>query len=218
MNRSLAVAIICIAHVARGDAPSIEGRLALGVRVSSTNDSDDVVYNDTSSARLAANGLIGVRVDRAVIGLHAGIATPLKFGSSPIADSGEVVAFTDSTIYPLDVGIGAELDAESGVWGSAWLGATVSFAHATSPAMHINAIDYTGDIPAASWSDRSTNLGFGIAVGYDFVKNEYGRIAGFLAIDSEGTGNIPSRTNNGSISYADGVTCRSLTLGVAFSL
>jgi hypothetical protein len=211
--------ITCVSGVSRADAPPIEGRIALGVRASSTSDSHyDFVVDDSSSVRLAADGMIGLRFGRVVVGLHAGVATPLRFFSSPQFDSGEIVASTNSTIYPLDLGLGAQLDAGAGVWVSAWLGTTASFTHASSPAAHISAIDFTGDIPAASWSDQSLSLGYGAAVGYDIVRNEYGRFAAVLAVESQGIGPIPIRYNNGGTgNEGESLTCRSITLGVAYA-
>jgi hypothetical protein len=211
--------ITSLSSASRADLPPIEGRIALGVRASSTSDTHyDFVVDDSSSVRLAADGMIGLRFGRIVVGLHAGIATPLRFSSSPEFDSGEVVASTNSTIYPLDLGLGAQLDAGGGVWVSAWLGATASFTHADSPAAHISAIDFTGDIPAASWSDQSLSLGYGAAVGYDIVRNDYGRFAAVVAVESQGIGSIPVRSNAGGTgTEGESLTCRSITLGVAYA-
>jgi hypothetical protein len=41
--------------------------------------------------------------------------------------------------------------------------------------MHISAIDFTGDIPATSWSDRTTSLGYRASIGYDVLTSENGR-------------------------------------------
>jgi hypothetical protein len=210
--------ITCIARIAHGDAPSIAGHIALGARASSTSDAGyGVVFDDTSSVRVATEGLIGLRFGRVVVGLHAGIATPLKFSSSPQYDSGEQVASTTSTIYPFDLGLGVQVDAGGGVWLAAWLGATVSVTRASSPAMHVSAIDFTGDIPAASWSDRTTNLGFGVAVGYDFLQNQYGRVAGLVTLESQAIGPIPIRSNSGSTGYeSESQASRSITIGIAY--
>lgn len=210
--------IACLAQIAHADAPPIKGHASLGARASATTDSRyDVVFDDTAPVRLAVDGGVGLRFGRTVAGLRAGIATPLRFYSSPLYDSGERVASTTSSIYPLDLGLGAQLDAGAGFWFSGWLGVTLAFTRATSPAQHINAIDFTGDIPAQSWSDRSTSLGFGAAVGYDILANPHGRFAALLAFDSQGIGKIPLRQNKGQVSSVpDDLTCRSITLGVAY--
>ena len=94
----------------------------------------------------------------------------------------------------------------------------MAFTQATSPATHINAIDFTGDIPAASWSDHTTSLGYGAALGYDIVRNEHGRFAAVVAIESQGIGAIPVRANNGATSTEpEALTCLSITLGVAYA-
>ncbi|HTL33676.1 MAG TPA: hypothetical protein VL326_11145 [Kofleriaceae bacterium] len=219
MRRSWALlGIACLARIAHADVPPIEGHVSLGARASAMNESHyGVVYDDSPSVRLAVDGGVGLRFGRTFAGLRAGIATPLRFYSSPLYDSGEQVASTTSRIYPLDLGLSAQFDAWAGLWFSGWLGVTLAFTHATSPAQHINAIDYTGDIPAQSWSNRSTSLGLGAAVGYDILANQHGRFAALLAFDSQGVGKIPLRENQGQISsMPDDRTCRSLTLGVAY--
>ncbi|HET9990073.1 MAG TPA: hypothetical protein VFQ65_16195 [Kofleriaceae bacterium] len=215
----LVLGITCIAGIARADAPSIEGRIAIGVRTSSTSESNhDPIYDDTSSVRVAAEGLVGVRFGRAVVGLHGGIATPLRFSSSPQYDSGEVVAETTSAIYPLDLGLGVQVDVGGGFWVSAWVGATLAFAHASSAAQHISAIDFTGDIPATSWSYQTTSLGFGAAVGYDIVRTESGRFSGVVGLDRQGIGPIPIRSNAGGTGTdPDSLSTTSITLGVAYA-
>jgi len=214
----IVLGMICIARIARGDAPSIAGHVALGVRTTSTSDAQyGVVWDDTGSVRAAAEGLIGLRIGPAVVGLHAGIATPMSFSASPIYDSAEQVASTDSTIYPFDLGLGAQVDVSGRFWISAWLGATVSLSRASSPAAHINAIDFTGDIPAASWSDRTTSLGYGAALGYDVDVTQQGRWAVLLTLDFQGIADIPFRNNNGyTTSVNENLTSRSLTLNMAY--
>jgi hypothetical protein len=213
----LVLGIMCIASIARGDVP-IAGHVALGLRGSSTSEAHyDEVFDDTASVRAAAEGLLGLRAGRVVIGLHGGIATPLGFYSSPVADSGEQVATTKSSIYPFDIGLGVAVDASDRFWISTWIGATVSFTRASSPAAHINAIDFTGDIPAASWNDHTTSLGYGVAFAYDFIVDEHGRLAALVAIESQGVAEIPIRYNDGSTgSDRQDLTSRSLTFGVAY--
>jgi hypothetical protein len=224
LGRWLVVGVTCLAGPARADRVddadgSLEARLGVGARTSSTTESMyDMVYDDTSSVRLGADALVGIRYDRFVIGLHGGISTPLKFSASPLADSGETVAHTDSTIYPLDLGLGVQVDLAPGVWASAWFGATLAFSSATSPAQHINAIDYTGDIPAASWSYSSTSLAFGASVGYDFVRSSSGRFGAAIAVESQGVGTIAERTNMGGTgSEPQALRSTAFTFGVAYS-
>lgn len=220
MNRGrwLVLGITCIVRIARGDAPPIEGKATLGLRASSTTQSSyGFIADDTPTLRVAASGGVGLRFDRFVVGLHGGIATPLRFFTSPLFDSGEQVASTTTHIYPLDLGLGAQVDAGAGVWISAWLGVTVAFARASSPAARINAIDFTGDIPARSWSDRTTSLGYGAALGYDIGASGRGRFAALVALESEGIGKIPVRRNDGQISQLpQDLRSRSITLGVAY--
>jgi hypothetical protein len=167
----VALGIICIASIARADVPPIEGHVALGVRASSTSEPNNgFVVDETARVRVAADGLVGFRLGRTVVGLHAGIATPLEFYASPWFDSGEWVASTNSSIYPVDIGLGIELDARAGIWFSAWLGATVSLTRASSPAARISAIDFTGNRDATSWSDHTTRLGYGAELGYDITR------------------------------------------------
>jgi hypothetical protein len=214
----LALLLLCTARIAHADAPSVDGELALGVRASSTGEAHyDVVDDDTSSTRWAADGLIGLRFGRALVGLHAGIATPLRFFSSPLYDSGEQVATTHSTIHPIDLGAGAQYEVGAGFWISGWLGATVAITDADSPAAHISSIDGEGDIPARSWRTTTTSLGYGAAFGYDVVRNQYGRLAAVVAVESQGIGEIPLRDNGGGIgTTGEARTCRSITFGVAY--
>lgn len=218
LGREVVLGITCIARIARSDAPPIEGHVSLGARASAMNESHyGVVFDDTSSVRMAVDGGVGLRFGRTFAGLHAGIATPLRFYSSPLYDSGEQVASTTSRIYPLDLGLDAQFDVGAGFWVSAWLGVTLAFTRASSPAQHISAIDFTGDIPAQTWSDQTTSLGYGAAVGYDILANQHGRVAALLAFDSQGIGKIPLRENRGQISSVpDDRTSRSITLGVAY--
>lgn len=214
----VAFAILCVARGARADAPPFEGYGGIGIRMSSTRPAvDEMVYDDTSSVRLAAEGGVGLRFGRVMLGLHAGIATPLRFESSPWADSGEWVATTESTIYPLDLGAGAQVELTSRFWLSAWLGATVAFSFATSPAAYISAINYSGDIPAAAWSDQTIGLGFGGGLGYDVNVNAYGRFAVIVGVESQGIRSIPMRDNNGGTgSEPEDLTTVSFTLGAAY--
>jgi len=224
----LVIGATCVASTARAgtavnanaeEGGDLEIRLGVGARTSSTTESMyDMVYDDTASVRLGADALIGVRYDRFVIGLHGGISTPLKFSATPLADSGEIVAETNSTIYPLDLGLGVQVDLMPGAWASAWIGLTLAFTHATSPAQHISSIDYTGDIPATSWSDNSASLGFGAAVGYDFLRSSSGRLGGFIALESQGIGTIPERSNGGGTgSEPQSLRSTAFTFGVAYS-
>lgn len=193
-----------------------EGRIGFGVRGSSTSDSHgDDIYDDTFRIRGAIDGTAGLRFDRLVLGVRAGIATPLRFTSSPIADSGEQVATTSSTVFPLDLGLTAQFDVDPSVWISAWLGTTASLSHATSPAARIDAIDFTGNIPASSWSAWSLGLGFGAALGYAFD----GRWSAMLAFESQAIGPILIRQNDGTTGIeSDRLTNRSFTIGVSYSL
>ena len=192
--------------------------VTVGVRTSSTGlPMYDMVYDDTSNIRFAVEGGVGHRFGRVVVGAHGGISTSLQFASSPLADSGEQVAYTETTIYPLDLGVGAQIDLPARFWISAWLGATLAFAHARSPAAHINAIDYTGDIPAASWRQQTTSLGFGAGIGYDLLIDPHGRIALLAGLERQGIGTIPVRENAGATgSEPQALTTISFTLGVAY--
>ncbi|HEY6032916.1 MAG TPA: hypothetical protein VIV58_01620 [Kofleriaceae bacterium] len=213
--------LVCAALVgtAHGQGPKLEGRLGLGVRTSSTSESHySEVFDDTSSVRLAAAALVGVRLGPVVVGVHGGVATPLKFDSVEYFGEAEVLPGTTSTIYPLDLGLGAELDTHHGLSFSGWIGATFAFAHAKSPAVFLNNIDSYGQVPAVAWRYSTTSLGFGAAVGYDLVRNEYGRVAGVLGIDVQGIGAVPLRNNMGAIGRdSTALTTTSLTLGVAYS-
>ncbi len=217
--RRLAFGICCVSSVARGDAPRIGGHVALGARVS-TREAPYEGTDDTASARVAAEGLVGVRFGRTVVGLHAGVATPLSFFQSPtLGYCAETGASTTSTIWPFDVGLGGQLDAGAGFWISAWLGATVALTRASSPAAQVNAIDYYGDIPAASWSERTTSLGYGVGAGYNIGAEEYGGLAAFVTVDSQGIGKIPTRSNSGQIGsdpQTGGLRSLSVTVGVAY--
>ena len=215
----LIVGITCAAATSHADHPPIEGRVAVGVRASRTAGIQDFLVGDTSSpVRGAVDGIVGVRFGRFLVGVRAGIATPLRYNSTPQADSGETVPVTFSTVYPVDLGIAAVMDTGGGVWVSAWLGATLAFIHASSPAQHVDSIAFSGDIAATSSRDHNTSLGFGIALGYDLVRTVHGRFAGFAAIDVEGIGGIPIRDDQGPIGDAsNGLSCESLTLGVAYA-
>lgn len=211
------VVVVVLAGTAH--AGPIEGRIGLGVRASSTNVPPyDTLADDSPSARPAADVLVGVRAGDVVIGLHAGIATRLRFYASQPYDSGETVPYATSTILPLDLGIGAQVDLAPNVWASAWAGATVGFMNATSPAMHVNSIAYTGDIPSAAWSDRSTGLGLGAAVGYDVLRTDQGRVGVVVAFDWQSVGHIANRGSRGEIeSEQQTTTCRSLSLGLSYA-
>ena len=216
----LAGAITAIASVAHAEGPSLEGRLAVGLRTSSTDVASAYYENfdDTSSARLAAEGLLGVRIGSLVVGLHGGIATPLTFDSVEYFGEAETLPGTTSKIYPINLGLGAELDTRSAFWLSGWVGATVAFAHATSPAVFLNNIDSYGQVPAIAWRYSTTSLGLGFAVGYDISKNEYGRIAVMLGLDSEGIGPIPLRDHGGAVLHTtETERTTSLTLGLAYA-
>lgn len=215
-SRLLVLGTSCVSSLARGDAPPIGGHLALGLRVLTTSQSGADISDDTVSPRLAADGIIGLRFGRGVVGLHGGIATPLRAKYFYYGDGGETGASISSTIYLFDVGLGAQFNAGAGFWLSAWLGATVALTRASSPAAHINAIDYFGDIPDASWSDHSMSLGYGAMGAYDFVANEYGRLAGFVAVESQGIGEIPTRYNNGQLGSEPSQRSMSLTVGAAY--
>jgi hypothetical protein len=133
-------------------------------------------------------------------------------------DEAETEASAETAIYPVDVGLGVEVATSAGTWIGGWLGATVAFKHATSPATHINAIDYTGDIPAASWSDRTTALGVGAAVGYDFPKTAYGRFGVSVSLESRPVGGVGFRRNDGGQTFtSEEFTTQSLTLGLTYA-
>jgi hypothetical protein len=84
---------------------------------------------------------------------------------------------------------------------------------ASSPAKRISAIDFTGDIPAASTTDYTYGLGFGATIGYD-VQARWALVATFT---SEGIAKIPLRGNDGSFANEpEDVTARSLTAGIAY--
>jgi len=219
LGPSLALGITCVAGIAHADAPKIEAQVELGLRSSSTSDSHYIlVYDDSSSVRAAVDGLVGVRFGPVVVGLHAGITTPLRFYGSVDGDSGEIEPYTYSTIYPLDLGVAAQLDTAAGVWVSAWLGATVAFTHASSPAMMLNNIDFFGDVPAASWSSHTTSLGWGASLGYDIVRTKHGRFAAVVGVEFQGIGTIPYRDNYGAIAQPfESFSCDSITLGVAYT-
>jgi hypothetical protein len=135
-----------------------------------------------------------------------------------LATPGEIEPDTVSTIYPLDLGIAAKLDTTAGVWVSAWLGATVAFTDASSPAAMLNNIDFFGAVPAASWSYHTTSLGWGAALGYDLIRTKHGRFAPVVAVESQRIGAIPFRDNYGEISKDDeSFSCSSITLGVAYA-
>jgi len=208
-----------LARTAHADGSKLEGRLGLGVRTSSTSDSSySEVFDDTSSIRFAADALVGVRFGSLVVGVHGGIATPMKFDSAEYFGSGEVLPEANSTIYPFDLGLGAELDTSSKFWFTGWIGATVAFAHASSPAVFLNNIDSYGQVPAVSWRYSTTSLGFGVGAGYDLSKNEYGRVALVLGVDSQGIGPIPVRDNAGRTGKdSSALRTTSLTLGVAYA-
>jgi len=212
------LASAALASSAHADGPKLEARLGLGVRTSSNNSSGDNIYDETSSLRLAAEGLVGVRFGPLVVGLHGGVATPFRFSSVNYFGSGETVPVTDANIYPVDYGLGVELDTRSKVWFSGWIGATTAFTHAHSPAAMVSNIDYFGSVPEASWRYSTTSLGFGVAVDYNIVDNENGRVAAVLGVDYEGIGSVPVRDNYGHTGREYfSMTTTSLTLGVAYT-
>ena len=213
LSRWLSLAIVCCAGQARGDAPPIEGHVAVGVRASTTESSAfDFPADNTPLGRPTVDALVGHRVGHLVLGVRAAITpTPLRYLTKPDYPA------TYSKIYPLDIGVGAELTARSGFWGTAWVGATVAFTHAQSPAAHIEATDFMGDIPAASWSDRTTSVGFGIGCGYDVVVTRHGRLGPVFAFDYEGIGKIPVRRNNGDTDLPAGdATSVSFAVALAY--
>jgi len=209
----------CLARSAHADGPTLDARVDLGVRTSSTDRSGYAeVFDDTSSIRFAADALVGVRLGSVVVGAHGGVATPLTLDSVQYFGEAEVLPGTTSKIYPVDLGLGAELDTHHGVWFSGWIGATFAVAHASSPAVFLNNIDAYGQVPAVAWRYSTTSLGFGVAVGYELVRNEYGRVSGVLGIDSQGIGPAPLRNNRGAIGKdSTDLTTTSLTLGVAYA-
>lgn len=215
----LPVVIMGLASVAHAEGPSFAGRLALGPRTSWMVVPSDTTFDDTSNPRFAADGLVGVRFGSLVVGLHGGIATPLTFYSDEYFAEAETLPETKSKIYPIDLGLGVQLDWQYGIWFSGWVGATVAFAHASSPAQFINNIGAYGDVPGVSWRYSTTSLGLGGAIGYDFTKNEYGGIAVMLALDSEGIGAIPLRDHTGMIVRQQDATERttSLTFALAYN-
>jgi hypothetical protein len=210
--------IACIGRVAHAEAPQLEVQVALGLRNSSTTESHQhYVVDETSSVRVAADGLLGFRFGRFLVGLRAGLATPLRFYSSSF-NSGEIEADTESAISPLDLGLAGQFDILGGLWFSGWLGTTVAFAHANSPAKFINAIDFFGPIPDASWRYHTTNFGWGVALGYDVVQNKHGRLAAVAGVEFQGIGTIPYRYNTGAISAeSETFSSSSVTLGVAYA-
>ncbi len=221
LGARLMLSIACTAYIGRSahaDAPELEAQVALGLRSSSTTESHyHYVVDETSSVRVAVDGLLGFRFGRFLVGLHAGIATPLRFYSSSF-NSGEIEADTESAIYPLDLGLAGQFDILAGAWFSGWLGATVAFAHANSPAKFINAIDFFGPIPAASWRYHTTNFGWGVALGYDIVRNKHGRLAAVVGVEFQGIGTVPHRYNSGAISAeSETFSSSSVTLGIAYA-
>jgi hypothetical protein len=215
----LVVVITGFASVAHAEDPSFAGRLAAGLRTSSTNDSGYYeTFDDTSTPRYAAEGLFGVRIGSLVVGVHGGVATPMSFDSVEYFGEGETLPGTTSKIYPIDLGLGVEDDWRYGIWLSGWVGATVAFAHASSPAQFINNIGAYGQVPAISWRYRTTSLGLGLAVGYDITKNEYGRVAVMLGLDSQGIGPISLRDHTGQVLTPEGTQrTTSLTFGLAYA-
>jgi hypothetical protein len=217
LGRYLAV-VTTLGSVAHADGPSLEGRLAAGLRTSWTDSGEYETFDDTSTPRLAAQGLLGVRIGSLVVGLHGGFATPLTFDSVEYFGEAETLPGTTSKIYPIDLGLGIEDDWQYGIWLSGWVGATLAFAHATSPAQFINNIGAYGQVPAVSWRYSTTSVGLGLAVGYDISKNEYGRVAVMLGLDTEGIGPIPLRDHTGVVRKPDATQrTTSLTLGLAYA-
>lgn len=218
----LIVSIITFACArSRGDSPPVEGRVALGLRTTRTTGSaidDFLVGDESSSIRVAAEGVVGVRFERFLVGARAGVSTPLHYSATPEANSGEVVPETFSTVYPVDLGLATVVDAGGGVSVSAWFGATVAFVHASSPAQHVDSIAFSGDIPAVSSRDHATSLGFGVAIGYDLMRTAHGRVAALAAFDLQSIGGMPFRVDSGPIGATSAeLSCESLTLGVAYA-
>ena len=213
------LASAALASSAHAQGPAPEVRVGLGVRASSTSDSSNhEVFDDTSSFRLAADALVGVRFDKLVVGAHGGIAMPLTISSVDYFNGGETLPETTSKIYPVDLGLGAELDTQGPIWFSGWIGATVAFAHASSSAVFLNNIDAYGQVPAVSWRYSTTSLGFGVGVGYDLVRNEYGRVAAVLGMDRQGIGPAPLRDNTGRTGKdSTALSTTALTLGLAYA-
>lgn len=209
----------CLARTSHAEDPKLEGRLGVGIRTSSTSDSSYAeIFDDTSGLRVAAEALVGVRLGSFVVGVHGGIATPLTLGSVEYFNGGETLPETTSKIYPVDLGLGVELDTHGAIWFSGWIGATVAFAHATSSAVFLNNIDAYGQVPAASWRYRTTSLGFGVGVGYDLARNEHGRVAVVIGMDHQGIGPAPLRDNTGRTGRdSTALSTTSLTLGVAYA-
>lgn len=211
----LIIGILCIAKLASAEPPHLDGRVAIGGRVSATNDPDDQL-DDNGSVGAAVSGLIGFRFDSVLVGLHGGLATPQHF-SAGYHYVGEVGASAETTVSSIDAGLGVEVAMGPETWLGGWLGGTVSYKHATSPATHVSAIDHSGDIPAASWRERTTELGVGVAVGRDLWKTAYGRAGLFAAIDVESVGGLGVRDNDGTARFSSAsFTLVSVTAGVAY--
>lgn len=206
-----------VAHTASAESPTIAAELGFGLRGSSTSQSHyAAIYDDTPSLRHAADGFLGVRLNRFAIGLHAGVASPLNFYSSPQADSNEQVPSMTTEVYPIDIGAAAVVETDTGFWASAWLGPTIAIAHASSPAQFVAAIDYYGQIPEATWKKSSTSLGGGATIGFDLVKRVYGRLAATGAVEYQNIGPIANRANDGRVSESEALTSISVTIGIAY--
>lgn len=210
---------VLIASVPAVAAPvTFDGRISVGLRTTST-DVDPYYHYDDDTTSDAVSALVGARIDRFVVGVHGGL-TSSSLTDNVVEDccySAETYPEAHSRVYSADLGLGASADIAYGLWASAWIGATRSSYHSHSSAQHIVNISFDGDIPAASISGSSTNLGFGASAGYDVLKTRYGRGGVYLALERQDIGQLPVRTEQGYTFEGHDTHAMSYEAGLSFA-
>ncbi|MFT3698767.1 MAG: hypothetical protein QM831_36810 [Kofleriaceae bacterium] len=170
------------------------------------------------STQLGLAALLGVRIDRIVVGVRLGLASPLTDETvSDCCYTAENYPEATTSIFTADVGLSVAVDIVDGVWGSGWVGASTTWVDSDSPAQSISNISFTGQIPAASMSNTSTHLGFGAAIGYDFLHSTYGRGGVYLAFERQDIGPLPVRYSGGYLSGNSDTNAMSYELGLSYA-
>jgi len=215
-SRVAMVLAFCCATVSAG--PVFDARIWIGARSTST-DADNYNHNIDAPTRLALSALVGVRIDRVVVGIHGGM-TSSSLSDFPAEASGYTAeTYPDATthFYTGDIGVEVAVDIMDGIWASGWLGASYTSFHSRGPAEFINNIDFYGAIPSASLNGHSTHPGFGVSIGYDLIHTKYGRGGVYLAIERQDVGQLPIRYEDGFKLGSPAINATSYDVGLSYA-
>lgn len=204
-------------RAAAADPPVFDGRLLLGVRTMPFDPDDD--RHIVHSSSVAASALVGLRFTRVVIGVHAGVASSLNDSyQEDCCYSAETYPQGTTRVRAIDLGVGAALDIAAGAWISGWVGMTRSSFDSDSPAQFVNNISFYGQIPESSLSGSATRFGFGVALGYDVLRTQYGRGGVFFAIERQNFGPFANRSETaGVVLEREDATAFAYDLGVTYA-